>query len=136
VGGRIHRDFSISTILGHPAEELNVAEPTGFEPAISGLTGRRVNQATPRLHESSALQAFLTPLQTILYDVVTGQSQLSGAPSGIWTRVTALKGRYPRPLDDGGSFIKIEGLSDPTKYYHARGGFPESSHTDLSIKRF
>src|SRR5690606_18163667 len=29
--------------------EGSVAEPTGFEPAISGLTGRRVNQATPRL---------------------------------------------------------------------------------------
>ncbi len=26
-----------------------LAEPTGFEPAISGLTGRRVYQATPRL---------------------------------------------------------------------------------------
>jgi hypothetical protein len=29
--------------------ELYLAEPTGFEPAISGLTGRRVNLATPRL---------------------------------------------------------------------------------------
>ena len=36
-------------------EECKVAEPTGFEPAISGLTGRRVNQATPRLPFASCI---------------------------------------------------------------------------------
>jgi hypothetical protein len=51
------------------------AGTTGFEPAASGLTGRRALQAAPRPH---------------------------GAPRGIRIPVTALKGRRPRPLDDGG----------------------------------
>jgi hypothetical protein len=52
-----------------------VAGATGFEPAISGLTGRRELQASPRPQ---------------------------GAPKGIRIPVAALKGRSPRPLDDGG----------------------------------
>ena len=56
-----------------------MAVPTGFEPAASGLTGRRALQTAPR-------------------DRVWLRT-----PNGIRTRVTALKGRRPRPLDDGGS---------------------------------
>jgi hypothetical protein len=51
-----------------------LAGTTGFEPATSGLTGRRELQASPRPR----------------------------APNGIRTRVTGLKGRRPGPLDDGG----------------------------------
>jgi hypothetical protein len=57
---------------------------TGFEPATSTLTGWRALQA--------ALQ---DPV------VLAGTS----APNGIRTRAAALKGRCPRPLDDGGSTI-------------------------------
>src|SRR3954453_13179517 len=49
---------------------------TGFEPAASALTGRRALQTAP---------------------------QDLGAPRGVRIPVTALKGRRPRPLDDGGS---------------------------------
>ena len=31
------------------------------------------------------------------------ESELRGTPNGIRTRATAVKGRRPRPLDDGGS---------------------------------
>ena len=51
------------------------AGATGFEPATSGLTGRRELQTSPRPR---------------------------CAPRGIRIPVAALKGRSPRPLDDGG----------------------------------
>src|SRR5215469_5593340 len=57
---------------------------TGFEPATSTLTGWR------------ALRAALQDL------VVLAEAS---APNGIRTRAAALKGRCPRPLDDGGSTI-------------------------------
>src|SRR4051812_15878066 len=51
---------------------------TGFEPATSGLTGRRALQTAPQ------------------------DQLLRCTPNGIRTRAAALKGRCPRPLDDGG----------------------------------
>src|SRR5690348_11366867 len=55
---------------------------TGFEPATSTLTGWR---------------ALLAALQDLV-----SQPKLACAPNGIRTRAAALKGRCPRPLDDGG----------------------------------
>src|SRR5439155_3146941 len=60
-----------------------LAVPTGFEPAISALTGRRVGPG-----------------------YTTGPYAFSRAPNGIRTRASALKGRDPRPLDDGGDPIR------------------------------
>ena len=57
--------------------EIN-ATLTGLEPATSAVTGRRANQLRHR-----AIMIF------------------SGTPNGIRTRVAAVKGRSPRPLDDG-----------------------------------
>ena len=45
------------------------------------------------------------PAQHGVARVFTG---LQGAPNGIRTRVTALKGRRPRPLDDGGTATRRE----------------------------
>ena len=53
----------------------SLAGTTGFEPATSGLTGRRELLTSPRPQR---------------------------APRGIRIPVSALKGRRPRPLDDGG----------------------------------
>ena len=58
------------------------AVPTGFEPATSGLTGRRELQ----LHHGTKLEDQI--------DLCT--------PNGIRTRAATLKGWCPRPLDDGG----------------------------------
>ena len=62
-----------------------VATLTGLEPATSAVTGRRANQLRHR--------AWLYHLLRVA---------ASRTPYGIRTRATALKGRRPRPLDEGG----------------------------------
>ncbi len=54
------------------------ATPTGLEPATSAVTGRRANQ--------------------LRYGA---SCEVMRIPNGIRTRATAVKGRGPRPLDDG-----------------------------------
>jgi hypothetical protein len=61
---------------------LSRAVLTGLEPATSTLTGWRANR--------------------LLYRTMRADRLASGAPNGIRTRAAALKGRCPRPLDDGG----------------------------------
>ena len=56
---------------------------TGLEPATSALTGRRALQLLHR----------------------TWSGRPGRAPNGIRTRATALKGRRPGPLDDGGDVV-------------------------------
>jgi hypothetical protein len=65
---------------------LLLATPTGLEPATSAVTGRRANQ----LRYGASTEANLGP---------------SRAPNGIRTRAAALKGRSPRPLDDGDRYL-------------------------------
>ncbi len=49
---RGHPDFQSGALpLSYPGAEV-MAGPTGFEPATSGLTGRRADQATPRAHRA------------------------------------------------------------------------------------
>src|SRR5579863_2199690 len=68
--------------VARPRTRSEAAVLTGFEPATSGLTGRRALQTAPQ---------------------DPGQRRPTRCtPNGIRTRVTALKGRRPRPLDDGG----------------------------------
>ena len=67
-----------------PREEL--ATPTGLEPATSAVTGRRANQL-----RYGALSG-LVPKTELLAQRI---------PNGIRTRAAAVKGRSPRPLDDG-----------------------------------
>ena len=68
-------------VCGHS----HLATRTGLEPATSAVTGRRANQLRYR-----ALKISSKPLLLLVR-----------APNGIRTRVTAVKGRCPRPLDDG-----------------------------------
>lgn len=57
---------------------------TGLEPATSAVTGRRANQLRHR---------------ALLF---APRHRDASTPYGIRTRATALKGRRPRPLDEGG----------------------------------
>ena len=68
---------------GRSGTPLTRAVLTGFEPATSTLTGWRALRAALQDHAALA--------------------DASSAPNGIRTRAAALKGRCPRPLDDGGS---------------------------------
>src|SRR5215469_15427386 len=80
-GGRSYQlsYLTLPGVLGLPGAVL-----TGFEPATSTLTGWRALQAALQDH-------------AVLAE--------ASAPNGIRTRAAALKGRCPRPLDDGGSTI-------------------------------
>ncbi len=62
-----------------------LATQTGLEPATSAVTGRRANQLRYWANFNSLIARQL----------------MNRAPNGIRTRVTAVKGRCPRPLDDG-----------------------------------
>ena len=78
-----------------------VAEWTGLEPATPGVTGRYSN----RLNYHSALtcsgfrRSRPEHFRTALY----------GVPTGIRTPVIAVKGRCPRPLDDGDCILQFGG---------------------------
>ncbi len=84
------RSYQLSYLAGRPSASRPkclavMATLTGLEPATSAVTGRRANQLRHRALLSSMLR--VAALRT---------------PNGIRTRATAVKGRRPRPLDDGG----------------------------------
>ncbi len=87
------RSYQLSYLAGRlrllrPEYLAEMATLTGLEPATSAVTGRRANQLRHR-----AL-LFTAPLH------VSPPSRRT--PNGIRTRATAVKGRRPRPLNDGG----------------------------------
>ena len=79
---------------GAPLFCLLVAEWTGLEPATPGVTGRYSNQ----LNYHSALEPLDSPCSVRSACCCRA---LCGVPTGIRTPVIAVKGRCPRPLDDG-----------------------------------
>ena len=63
---------------------------TGLEPATSAVTGRRANQLRYRT------------LHLLLFETLVKLSTSPHSdPNGIRTRAAAVKGRCPRPLNDG-----------------------------------
>src|SRR5215472_10228924 len=78
------RSYQLSYLTLPGALGLPGAVLTGFEPATSTLTGWRALQAALQDH------------------VLRADPPASSAPNGIRTRAAALKGRCPRPPDDGG----------------------------------
>ena len=81
-GGRSYR---LSYLAGGIVCLAVVATLTGLEPATSAVTGRRANQLRHRALRTTAPRC-----------------RDARTPNGIRTRATAVKGRRPRPLDDGG----------------------------------
>ena len=80
------RSYQLSYLtLPWPRRPRARAVLTGFEPATSTLTGWRALQAALQDH------------------ILCSPPGQQSAPNGIRTRAAALKGRCPRPLDDGGS---------------------------------
>ena len=75
------------------------ATPTGLEPATSAVTGRRANQLR--------YGALDTNLKGWYFSRFPGgqAKKILRTPNGIRTRVTAVKGQRPRPLDDGGKCL-------------------------------
>ena len=86
-----------------------LAEWTGLEPATPGVTGRYSNQ----LNYHSTWCSF-RPGGPSAAALLPCNLRCVGDPTGIRTPVIAVKGRCPRPLDDGdkqtGSLEKLPGL--------------------------
>ena len=82
---------------------LASATPTGLEPAASAVTGRRANQLR---YGARCCSIFKRRNANALCRVLPNRDLARpdlGTPNGIRTRATAVKGRGPRPLDDGGN---------------------------------
>ena len=118
---RRHETFAVSlrhvdAKSGHEARFLQeLAEWTGLEPATPGVTGRYSNQ----LNYHSAL---VNP----------------GVPTGIRTPVTAVKGRCPRPLDDGDPQNRFSGggkRSRTADLLHAMQALYQLSYTPAAEER-
>ena len=78
---------------------------TGLEPATSAVTGRRANQLRYRalLFISCLQYRYRNFSRPLAYQTLTpGLTSSLRTPNGIRTRAAAVKGRCPRPLDDGG----------------------------------
>ena len=89
-GGRSYRLSYLARAARHPMPR-HLATLTGLEPATSAVTGRRANQLRHR--------ALLCDSRVVV----------ARTPYGIRTRATALKGRRPRPLDEGGQAESLRG---------------------------
>ena len=87
---------------------LFLAEWTGLEPATPGVTGRYSNQ----LNYHSALN----PTPDFCPKLLPLPALKAGVPTGIRTPVIAVKGRCPRPLDDGDllSLVEVSGIEPLT----------------------
>ena len=105
-GGRSYRLSYLTSVVNRTPTR---AVLTGLEPATSTLTGWRALQtALQDLASGIFVPAVLASLSLPVFRRSStcrfpGEPWLGRAPNGIRTRVAALKGRCPRPLDDGGS---------------------------------
>jgi hypothetical protein len=67
-------------------------------------------------------------------DSSTAAYSVVGAPNGIRTRVAALKGRNPRPLDDGGPGVRAPPTRGQPRKYSARNLCTDPSGTSTRAR--
>ena len=194
-GPRAFQARALPTELPDLVRRTGVADLTGFEPATSGLTGRRALQTAPQVPDRETVGAHSPPsiedgdrlyqwrrvdpeperlvirraahggcpprhetgerLERSSPAVDAGQRQRCAStvnvngqrqrctpeaprtPNGIRTRVTALKGRRPGPLDDGGS-TPIRVRRDYQRGSNSPSGRPSSgrSAANVSMSRY
>ena len=101
----VGRSYQLSYLAGMSCSR-SPATPTGLEPATFAVTGRRANQ----LRHWASLRA----------------------PNGIRTRAAALKGRSPRPLDDGDLVVQTCPRRSPAVSTVSIGHHPHPSHNGWS----
>ena len=93
---------------------------TGLEPAASTLTGWRSNQLIYRTPRPQADE-----VRTVGPHPKERNPAILGTPYGIRTRVTGVKGRRPRPLDEWGMSVNrrpvsVDADSDvPSRSWHS-----------------
>jgi integrase len=81
---------------------VQVATPTGLEPAAFAVTGRRANQLRYGARWCTEPVGPVRYCTGAVLQFSNADISLRCTPNGIRTRATAVKGRRPRPLDDGG----------------------------------
>lgn len=80
-----------------------------FRNAVQEGWGRK----NPRPSGGRRGMARLTFIDNFAYD----SGRLSGSPNGTRTRVFAVRGQYPRPLDDGTTGYDLRYFSLPVKHF-------------------
>src|SRR5918994_3571220 len=109
------------SLAAHPDRHA-LATPTGLEPAASAVTGRRANQLRYGARCSLRSGGTLTHgqrLSPIGVEVGPGRT-----PNRIRTGATAVKGRGPGPLDDGGPLAPDEPARASPSIEPAAARFP------------
>ena len=105
--------------VSRPGYLAEMATLTGLEPATSAVTGRRANQLRHR---------------ALLYCYPGVSPPGRRTPNGIRTRATAVKGRRPRPLNDGGlsEFLRAALNAGDVGSFDSLGHRPRKSQTGCS----
>lgn len=120
--------------IAYPIPGIGYASATltGLEPATSAVTGRRANQLRHRallvllcFTSEAILHVTFTAVPLLLLSNHTACSTpVKRTPYGIRTRATALKGRRPRPLDEGGP----SDFSEPVPQRRSVGSLDSLGH--------
>jgi integrase len=114
-----------------------MATPTGLEPAASAVTGRRANQLRYGASCAVLVERVLRRAGPGVgrgkgYPMHHHDSESSRTPNGIRTRATAVKGRGPGPLDDGGNSLGVTVGPGPSEDRASIGVHPTTDNIPVT----